>query len=161
MWRTNESGGAVAVPFQASALARSVQHASSNAIQTQRSHEMFPTLLRRMAKEPLKEGLENITRRVPLTIANNTYRARKVWPPDFKGLTPQQQLRFEKKWKRRLGLASHSPKWIKGLKYAQLLTVTSELPPCFLVGLSSRTDHPSCHHLALLLCRVRMVGPNL
>lgn len=80
---------------------------------------MFPTLARRLAqaaKEPL-------TKRVPLTVANNPYKARKVWPPDFKELTHQQQLRFEKKYKRRITLASRSPNWERGVKYAQLVTI--------------------------------------
>lgn len=83
---------------------------------------MFPTLFRRMAassKEPL-------LRRAPLTIANNPYKARKVWPPDFKTLNHQQQLRFEKKYKRRILLASHSPKWEKGVKFAQLTTIVGQ-----------------------------------
>lgn len=93
---------------------------------------MFPTLIRRMAKEP-------VTRRVPLTIATNTYKARKVWPPDFKDLNTQQQLRFEKKWKRRLALASRSPRWIKGIKYAQLVTIAGQFR-CIAVVLGSQVD---------------------
>ncbi|KAH8121858.1 hypothetical protein FP744_10008881 [Trichoderma asperellum] len=84
---------------------------------------MFPTLVRRAfqsAKEPL-------TTKIPLTIANNPYKARKVWPPDFKELTHQQQLRFEKKYKRRVALASRSPRWEKGVKYAQLATMAAAM----------------------------------
>ncbi|KAH7156963.1 hypothetical protein EDB81DRAFT_881257 [Dactylonectria macrodidyma] len=84
---------------------------------------MFPTLIRRMAtlaKEPL-------LRKAPLSVANNPYKARKVWPPNFKVLTVQQQLRFEKKYKRRIMLASRSPRWEKGVKFAQLLTIVAAL----------------------------------
>lgn len=80
---------------------------------------MFPTLFRRMAasaKGPL-------LRRAPLSVVNNPYKARKVWPPNFKELTVQQQLRFEKKYKRRIMLASRSPRWEKGVKLAQLITI--------------------------------------
>ncbi|KAH7155079.1 hypothetical protein B0J13DRAFT_216926 [Dactylonectria estremocensis] len=84
---------------------------------------MFPTLVRRMAasaKEPLLRG-------APISVANNPYKARKVWPPNFKVLTVQQQLRFEKKYKRRIMLASRSPRWEKGVKFAQLLTIVAAL----------------------------------
>lgn len=48
---------------------------------------------------------------------------KKLWPPDFKRLTPQEQLRFEKKYKRRVRLASRRPKFDKAVKLAQLVTV--------------------------------------
>ncbi|KKA26534.1 hypothetical protein TD95_005185 [Thielaviopsis punctulata] len=32
------------------------------------------------------------------------YPTKKEWPPDFSELSPQHRFRFEKKWKRRLGL---------------------------------------------------------
>jgi hypothetical protein len=81
---------------------------------------MFPTLARRLA-QPAKEAL---SRPLAFTAATNPYKTRKEWPPNFKDLTPQQQLRFEKKYKRRIVLASRSPGWEKGVKYAQLLTMT-------------------------------------
>ncbi|KAH0528433.1 hypothetical protein TsFJ059_003302 [Trichoderma semiorbis] len=84
---------------------------------------MFPTLVRRLAQS----AKEPLAKQVPLTIINNPYKARKVWPPDFKGLTHQQQLRFEKKYKRRITLAHHSPRWEKGVKYAQLITIGAAL----------------------------------
>ncbi|KAL7934907.1 hypothetical protein V8C35DRAFT_300146 [Trichoderma chlorosporum] len=84
---------------------------------------MFPTLVRRVAQS----AKEPLTKRIPLTIASNPYKARKVWPPDFKELTHQQQLRFEKKYKRRITLANHSPRWDKGVKYAQLITIAAAL----------------------------------
>ncbi|KOS22605.1 hypothetical protein ESCO_002237 [Escovopsis weberi] len=85
---------------------------------------MFPTLIRRFAqaaKEPPAKQAQS------LTVANNPYKARKVWPPDFRALNHQQQLRFEKKYKRRITLASRSPRWDKGVKYAQLATITAAL----------------------------------
>ncbi|KAK5997198.1 hypothetical protein PT974_02551 [Cladobotryum mycophilum] len=84
---------------------------------------MFSTLARRLAqsaKEPLSKSV------LP-TIGSNPYQARKVWPPDFKGLDHQQQLRFEKKYKRRISLASRRPRWDKAVKYAQLATITAAL----------------------------------
>ncbi|KAL7822274.1 hypothetical protein V8C26DRAFT_390548 [Trichoderma gracile] len=82
-----------------------------------------PTLVRRLAQT----AKEQLSKSAPLTVANNPYKARKVWPPDFKELTHQQQLRFEKKYKRRIALANYSPRWDKGVKYAQLLTIAAAL----------------------------------
>ncbi|EEU46340.1 uncharacterized protein NECHADRAFT_78849 [Fusarium vanettenii 77-13-4] len=84
---------------------------------------MFSTTLRRMAAS----SKETLLKRAPLTIANNPYKARKVWPPNFKQLTHQQQLRFEKKYKRRIVLASRSPTWEKAVKTAQLLTIVAAM----------------------------------
>lgn len=81
-----------------------------------------PTLARRLAQT----AKEQLSKNTPLTVANNPYKARKVWPPDFKELTHQQQLRFEKKYKRRIALANYSPRWDKGVKYAQLLTIAGQ-----------------------------------
>ncbi|OAA55823.1 hypothetical protein SPI_08030 [Niveomyces insectorum RCEF 264] len=52
------------------------------------------------------------------------HRAKKVWPPDFTRLSPQEQLRFEKRYKRRVALASARPRWIKFIKLVQLFSVT-------------------------------------
>ncbi|KND94391.1 hypothetical protein TOPH_01188 [Tolypocladium ophioglossoides CBS 100239] len=84
---------------------------------------MFPTLIRRLA-QPAKEP---VVKRAPLTVGSNPYQARKVWPPNFKDLNHQQQLRFEKKYKRRIFLASRSPRWEKGIKFAQLATIAAAL----------------------------------
>ncbi|KPM44269.1 hypothetical protein AK830_g2226 [Neonectria ditissima] len=85
---------------------------------------MFPTLFRRMAALPKPPILR---RTPPLNVASNPYKARKVWPPNFKELTYQQQLRFEKKYKRRITLASRAPRWEKGVKFAQLVTIVAAL----------------------------------
>lgn len=77
---------------------------------------MFATAARRLARA----ATEPVANRPPLTVHTNPYQATKRWPPNFAELNPQQQLRFEKKYKRRVGLACHSPGWIKGTKYAQL-----------------------------------------
>lgn len=75
---------------------------------------MFSATLRRMA-QVAKSGLN---------VANNPYKTRKVWPPNFAQLSPQQQLRFEKKYKRRIYLASHSPKWNKTARLLQFVMIT-------------------------------------
>ncbi|CAG7565618.1 unnamed protein product [Fusarium equiseti] len=84
---------------------------------------MFSTLVRRMASS----SKDSLLKKAPLTVATNPYKARKVWPPNFKQLTVQQQLRFEKKYKRRIILASQAPRWVKAVKTAQLLTIIAAL----------------------------------
>lgn len=111
---------------------------------------MFPTLSRRLAaasKEPL-------LRRAPLSVVNNPYKARKVWPPDFKQLNPQQQLRFEKKYKRRILLANYSPRWVKGVKFAQLVTIVGKQTYPLNWSLNGFVDPRRCSHLSLVLLRV-------
>ncbi|KAL2258016.1 hypothetical protein VTK26DRAFT_8832 [Humicola hyalothermophila] len=39
-------------------------------------------------------------------------------------MSPQQQLRFEKKYKRRLALATARPQWDKFIKLTQLFSIT-------------------------------------
>ncbi|OLN87285.1 hypothetical protein CCHL11_03534 [Colletotrichum chlorophyti] len=78
---------------------------------------MFPTLLRRAAESAGSR----------LTVFNNPYRTKKVWPPDFTNLSPQAQLRFEKKYKRRLALVYARPRWNKAVKLLQLATVVGFL----------------------------------
>lgn len=81
---------------------------------------MFPTLARRFA--------ETAGRR--FDVFSNPYRAKKVWPPDFTNLSPQSQLRFEKKYKRRLALVYARPRWNKAIKLIQLVTVTGTYWNC-------------------------------
>ena len=57
-------------------------------------------------------------------MANNPYKTRKVWPPNFQELSPQQQLRFEKKYKRRVYLAHHSEKWDKGVRIFRFVMIS-------------------------------------
>lgn len=83
---------------------------------------MFSTTIRRLAQS----SKEPLAKQVPLTAFNNPYKTKRVWPPNFKELNHQQQLRFEKKYKRRIYLASRSPKWEKGVKFAQLATIAGE-----------------------------------
>ncbi|KAL2213765.1 hypothetical protein CC79DRAFT_1362561 [Sarocladium strictum] len=88
---------------------------------------MFPTLLRR-SREPLSKVTSSILGSSTTTTAASTpFKARKVWPPNLENLTPQQQLRFEKKYKRRVVLAQQAPRWQKGVKYAQFATLTAAL----------------------------------
>jgi hypothetical protein len=61
-----------------------------------------------------------------LTVYNNRYQTKKIWPPDYEQLTHQEMLRFEKKYKRRLQLATRRPRWDKGIKLAQLATVVGQ-----------------------------------
>ncbi|KAH8906797.1 hypothetical protein BR93DRAFT_968365 [Coniochaeta sp. PMI_546] len=75
---------------------------------------MLPTLLRRAAQGS----------RSQLDLPNVAFKLKKVWPPDFTKLSPQEQLRLEKKYKRRAQLATARPTWNKAIKLAQLFTIT-------------------------------------
>ncbi|KAK4152611.1 hypothetical protein C8A00DRAFT_34701 [Chaetomidium leptoderma] len=79
---------------------------------------MFPTLVRRLAQaaKPQMNALPTNT--------ISAYKLKKVWPPDMKTMTSQQQLRFEKKYKRRLKIATARPRWDKFVRLAQLCTMT-------------------------------------
>ncbi|KAL6860408.1 hypothetical protein ACO1O0_004436 [Amphichorda felina] len=81
---------------------------------------MFRATLRR-----LTQSAGEPARRAPLTMANNPYKTRKVWPPNFQELSPQQQLRFEKKYKRRVYLAHHSEKWDKGVRIFRFVMISA------------------------------------
>lgn len=83
---------------------------------------MFTTVARRLAQS----SKETLAHKITPIAASNFYKNKKVWPPNFKELSHQQQLRFEKKYKRRILLANRSPRWDKGVKYAQLATMAGE-----------------------------------
>ena len=84
---------------------------------------MFSATVRRLAQSAKESG----SRKVPPIAASNFQKTKKVWPPNFKELSHQEQLRFEKKYKRRIMMASRSPRWEKGIKYAQLLTIAGKI----------------------------------
>jgi hypothetical protein len=76
---------------------------------------MLPTLLRRAAAQGPRSQLD---------LPNVAFKLKKVWPPDFNKLSPQEQLRLEKKYKRRAQLATARPTWNKTIRLAQLFTIT-------------------------------------
>jgi hypothetical protein len=53
-------------------------------------------------------------------IYRNLYRAKRLWPPDFKKLTGKEKFRLERRYKRRVKLKWARPGWTKGVKLAQL-----------------------------------------
>ncbi len=75
---------------------------------------MFPTLIRRVAE----------TSRSQLTRGASPFKLKKVWPPDFTQLSHSDQLRFEKRYKRRLRLMGARPRWNQILRLTQLFSVT-------------------------------------
>lgn len=78
---------------------------------------MFSTFVRRMAS----------TMRPALTIKNNPYKAKKVWPPDFSKLSTQEQFRMEKRYKRRLILATKRPRWDRMLRMVQFFSIGGKI----------------------------------
>lgn len=75
---------------------------------------MLPTLVRRLA-QAAKPQL--------YAAAANATKLKKVWPPDMKTMSTQQQLHFEKKYKRRVKLATARPQFDKAMQLAQLFTI--------------------------------------
>ncbi|KAK3683364.1 hypothetical protein B0T22DRAFT_246394 [Podospora appendiculata] len=53
-----------------------------------------------------------------------TYRLKKVWPPELHKLSAQEQLRFEKRYKRRVQHITARPRWNKMVGLAQLFTIS-------------------------------------
>lgn len=85
---------------------------------------MFPTLIRR-AGQRAPTPQEYIAR------IRQLYPPKKVWPPDYKRLSPQEQLKYEKKYKRRTRLAMARPRWDKSMKLIQLFSIVCMLRrPC-------------------------------
>lgn len=86
-------------------------------------------MLRATSRRLVQQAHSASSKAAPLTVHNNPYRAHKVWPPDFSQLTPQQQLRLEKKHKRRVALAGYSPKWDKGVRLVRALSIIGTWAP--------------------------------
>lgn len=93
---------------------------------------MLRTLVRRAAQQteqtaaasqPQKRTSEYVQRMIAL------YPRKKVWPPDFRRLSPEERLGFEKRYKRRMALATASPRWVKFTKIAQLFSIVCRLSP--------------------------------
>ncbi|KAK0740427.1 hypothetical protein B0T18DRAFT_330581 [Schizothecium vesticola] len=86
---------------------------------------MFPTLARRMAQAA---GKATTTNAATASSASSTIpspsRLKKMWPPDFSKLSKQEQLHFEKRYKRRVSHIAQRPRWNKMIQLAQLTTIT-------------------------------------
>ncbi|KAF3025584.1 hypothetical protein E8E14_011990 [Neopestalotiopsis sp. 37M] len=85
---------------------------------------MFATVARRSAADSFPSRLRSATRPPSTAIYTSRFRPKKIWPPDFSKLSAKEQFRFEKKYKRRVKLATARPRWDKYVKMAQLVTVT-------------------------------------
>jgi hypothetical protein len=72
---------------------------------------MLPTIVRRTAQENIPYAFRN------------PYKAKRLWPPDFEKLSPKQQFRLERTYKRRAKLKWARPRWTKGVKIVQLTTI--------------------------------------
>jgi hypothetical protein len=75
---------------------------------------MFATAIRRAAQA----SQPSLAQTAPVS------RLKKVWPPDFSKLSPGEQLKFEKRYKRRVRLAAARPLWNKVIKLTQLFSIT-------------------------------------
>ncbi|KAI1652818.1 hypothetical protein F4813DRAFT_376607 [Daldinia decipiens] len=88
---------------------------------------MFATLARRMAGGPIPPRLRNTTTAPLAEVYNTPYKPKKIWPPDFSKLSQKEQFRFERRYKRRVKLATARPRWDKFVRLVQLFSVTSVL----------------------------------
>ncbi|KAI1454159.1 hypothetical protein F4805DRAFT_334584 [Annulohypoxylon moriforme] len=88
---------------------------------------MFPTLIRRTAERATSSMLRNTTSTASRAAYTGPYKLKKVWPPDFSKLSEKDQFRFERRYKRRLRLATRRPRWDKFVKLAQLFSMVSVL----------------------------------
>lgn len=75
--------------------------------------------------------LRSVTPRVPSTspdayVVGSRYKPKKVWPPDFSLLSDKEKFRFEKRYKRRIKLATARPRWNRYVQLAQFGVVTCE-----------------------------------
>lgn len=95
---------------------------------------MLPTIARRMA-QAAKPHLE---------AATGPSKLKKVWPPDFSRLSPQEQLRFEKRYKRRIHHIAQRPRWNKMIQLAQLFTIS-----CRISAIPSAVSILTSHQLSL------------
>ncbi|EMR70960.1 hypothetical protein UCREL1_2008 [Eutypa lata UCREL1] len=96
-------------------------------ILTTHSTNMFPTFLRRLADKPLiSSTIRNTQVSAAAGLPNTRFKLKKVWPPDFSKLSEKEQFRFERRYKRRIKLATARPRWDKIVKLAQLSSITCE-----------------------------------
>lgn len=87
---------------------------------------MFATFARRAVESPIPLRIRNAARASAPGIYGR-FKPKKVWPPDFSKLSEKEQFRFERKYKRRVKLATMRPRWDKYVKLAQLFSVTGML----------------------------------
>ncbi|PHH60798.1 hypothetical protein CDD81_1149 [Ophiocordyceps australis] len=80
---------------------------------------MIRQFVRKLSQSSTTTTLKGAKPSIEPNLAANLGKPRKVWPPNFEELSPQQQFRLEKKYKRRIQMASYSPKWEKNIKYLQ------------------------------------------
>ncbi|KAI2777562.1 hypothetical protein F4815DRAFT_448135 [Daldinia loculata] len=85
---------------------------------------MFATLVRRMAGGPIPSRLRNATATPLVEAYSSPYKPKKIWPPDFSKLSQKEQFRFERRYKRRVKLATARPRWDKLVRLTQLFSVT-------------------------------------
>lgn len=91
---------------------------------------MRATLIRRLAS-PFRAGATSPPASAPKLSPENIYslsqhKPKKVWPPDFSKLSTKEQFRFERRYKRRVKLATARPRWDKYVRLAQLFSVSCE-----------------------------------
>ena len=64
-----------------------------------------------------------------LNVQNNSYKAQRLWPPDFAKMDPKEQLRLERRYRRRAKLAYTRPRWNQAVKLTQWGSITCMCHP--------------------------------
>ncbi|KAJ1338088.1 hypothetical protein MN608_00946 [Microdochium nivale] len=83
---------------------------------------MLPTLIRHLAaRAPPAASAPKLS---ASNIYSSRYKPKKIWPPDFTKLSEKEQFRFERRYKRRVKLATARPRWDKYVRLAQLASVS-------------------------------------
>lgn len=95
---------------------------------------MRATLIRRLASPFRASASPPPPASAPKLSPDNVYslsqhKPKKVWPPDFSKLSTKEQFRFERRYKRRVKLATARPRWDKYVRLAQLFSVSCEFSP--------------------------------
>ncbi|KAI0015248.1 hypothetical protein F4780DRAFT_764734 [Xylariomycetidae sp. FL0641] len=84
---------------------------------------MYATALLRHAAEGLAARSATRPPAAPPRLLTR-FRTKKVWPPDFAKLSAKEQFRLERRYKRRVKLATARPRWDRYVRLAQLGSVT-------------------------------------
>jgi hypothetical protein len=97
-------------------------------------------------------GLQAGNVQPPFDFANNPYKAKKSWPPNFKGLSNREQFRLEKRYRSRTKLKWARPTWSRATKVVQIGVITCQSAP----QIEERfwTDIYSCHGLRSIIPRL-------
>ncbi|KAI9666953.1 MAG: hypothetical protein M1831_001458 [Alyxoria varia] len=80
---------------------------------------MSPPFHSSAAPEFVSDPTPGIQSSVTTTTTTHPFKAKRPWPPDVSQLSPKDQFKLERKYKRRSALKWARPRWMKATKIAQ------------------------------------------